>query len=238
MVLTGILCAAGACRGGNGPAPEARNQLAGQALEGFSLPELGAGEVSWSPEGGLHSGGDAARRPAALVIHVFQPDCLACRQQARELERLNSQHPESAVVGVAYRLDSAAAQEFADETGATYPLLLGSGSDWARRWGRGDCMYVVDRAGSIRYSQVGFHASDPARWQAVLEDLHANRPVRHSGPGRDELVVGETLPPIELPLVGTGIEASLRSSDSGGLVFEHPEGRRRFRAAVGFFSRY
>ena len=236
VLLAGVLGAAAACRGGDGRA-EPPSPVVGQFLEGFSFPDLTGSAVSWSPTEGLHLAGNA-RTQEAVVVHAFQSDCPACRQQAVELEQLVSERPESAIVGVAHRLTQHDVQAFAEDVGATYPLLLGSGSSWAERWGRGDSMYVVDRTGSILYSQVGFHPSDPARWDAVLDDIHAGRAVRYSGPERNALVVGEALPPIELPVVGGLSAASLRLDDEGALVFEQRGTRRRFRAAVGFFSRY
>jgi len=62
-------------------------------------------------------------------------------------------------------------------------------------------MYIVDRQGSIAYSQVGFHPSDVDRWKTVLADLTAGRAASVSGPERSELVVGERFPPIHLSLV-------------------------------------
>jgi hypothetical protein len=98
-------------------------------------------------------------------------------------------------------------------------------------------MYVVDRRGAIAYAQVGFHPSDVERWQAVLDDLAAGRAPRHSGPDRDAIVVGERFPELELPLFD-GDSARLGPDEQGTLVAERAGERRRYRAAIGFFSRY
>jgi hypothetical protein len=182
---------------------------------------------------------DEARRPDALLIHVFQPDCPACRQQARELERLRARdRGRTATLGIAHRLTAEEVLAFSEATGARYPLLLGTGSAWSELWGRGDSMYIVDRRGTIAYVQVGFHPSDVERWEGVLEDLAADRVARFSGPKRDGLVVGERFPVIELPLVDGQGSARLALDEQGRLSLERVGKRERFRAAIGFFSRY
>ena len=238
LVLAGALGAAGACQGSDGGAGRAASPDVGRELDAFSFADATGRELAWSPEDGLRSESGEARRPEALVIHGFQPDCPACRQQASELERLATREQGRAVVlGVAHRLAARDLQTFAADTGVTYPLLLGTGSAWAERWCRGDSMVVVDRRGRIAYVQVGFHPSDVERWRAVLEDLAAGRAARTSGPDRDVLVVGEGLPVIELPLVDGRGPARL-GRDEGALVVEQSGERRRYRAAIGFFSRY
>jgi len=99
-------------------------------------------------------------------------------------------------------------------------------------------MYIADRRGRVVYSQVGFHPSDVERWEAVLDDLAAGRTARCSGPERDALVAGERLPTIDLPLVDGRAAARLGVDEHGALVVEGAGGRRRLRAAIGFFSRY
>jgi peroxiredoxin len=235
LALLAALAGAASCRGSDGSASPA----VGRELETFSFPDLDGRTVAWSPGAGLGIDGGEARRPDALLVHVFQPDCAACRQQARELERLAARDPRrSATLGVAHRRGPGDLRAFAENTGASYPLLLGTGSDWASRWGRGDSLYIVDRQGRIAYAQVGFHPSDVERWQAVLEDLAAGRAARHRGPQRDALVVGEALPEIALPLVDGRGSARLGLDEQGALVAELPGERRRLRAAIGFFSRY
>jgi hypothetical protein len=207
-------------------------------LDAFAFRDLAGSEVRWSPAEGLSVTAAEARRPRALLVHAFQADCGACAEQAGELEQLRARHPNVAIVGVDHRLGAPDVRTFAERSGAAYPLLLGADSPWAERWGRGDATYVVDPGGTIVYSQVGFHPSDVARWDAVLKDLAAGRAARWSGPHRDAVVVHETLPTIELPRIDSGGDARIGLDGDGALAFEQAGEHRRFRAAVGFFSRY
>ena len=225
--------------GSDGQEGRTASPVVGVELEAFSFVDPSGSKIVWSPEEGLRVGSEAPRTPYALVIHVFQPDCPACRQQAGELKKLDKQDPgRLAIVGIAHRLAAPDVQSFAESTGAEYPLLTGTGTAWTEHWGRGDPTYIVDRRGAIAYAQVGFHPSDVERWQGVLEDLAADRAARCSGPERDALVVGEGLPVIELPLVDGKGSVRIALGEDGTLAVEQAGGRRRFRAAIGFFSRY
>ena len=237
--LLASFAVASACKGSDSEGDHEPGSAVGRRLDAFSFPDLAGREFAWSPEAGLRVDSEELRRLQALVIHVFQPDCPACREQARELERLSVRAPERfGVLGIAHRLDTRDVQGFSEDTRVTYPLLLGTGSAWADHWGRGDSMYVVDRRGMVSYAQVGFHPSDIERWQAVLDDLAAGRIARFSGPERDGLVVGEAFPVIELPLVDGEGTARFGLNEEGQLMVERAGERRLFRAAVGFFSRY
>jgi peroxiredoxin len=239
LVLIAALGWTWACRGSDGRGDGSPNPAVGRELDAFAFPDLAGRQIAWSAEHGLRDGSGEVQKPDALVIHAFQPDCPACRQQARELERLRARDSgRTAILGVAYRLAARDLRAFSDDTDVTYPLLMGTGSLWAESWGRGDSMYIVDRRGRISYAQVGIHPSDAERWQAVLEDLAADRVARYSGPERSGLDVGEGLPVIELPLVNGQGFARLGLDEQGTLVAEQSGERRRFRAAIGFFSRY
>ena len=238
---------AGACRGSEdheeAPTQQgcpgiAAGPVLGRELDAFAFLDPQGRQVAWDPANGLQIDSGQPQVLDALVTHAFQPDCPACRQQAIELEGLRARARErTAIVGVAHR-PAGDLRGFADDTHAKYPLVQGGGTDWAERWGRGDALYIVDRTGTIAYTQVGFHASDVARWQDVLEDLGAGRVARHSGPERDVLVADENLSEIELPLIDGTASARIGLDDHDLLVLEQAGQQRRFRAAVGFFSRY
>jgi hypothetical protein len=238
-VLGALWATPSGCRGNDSQAVESPHPAVGLELEAFSFTDAAGRRIEWSPGAGMRTDSGEARVADALVIHVFQPDCPACREQARALERLRTKAPpRTSILGIAHRLASGDVEAFSADTSAGYPLLLGTGSTWADHWSRGDSLYIVDRRGAIAYGQVGFHPSDVDRWRGVLEDLAAGRAARYSGPARNALVVGEGLPEIELPLLGGQASARLGLDEQGTLVVERSGERRRFRAAIGFFSRY
>ena len=218
------------CRQPEAAAADPGSAAAERRLGPFTLPASGGGAVSWP-------GTDAA---AATFLHVFQPDCPACREHAKALAQFAAQSPAPiTVLGVAHRGSAADVAAFRAATGVRYPLAVGSGSNWAERWGVGDPMYVVDREGRIAYAQVGFHPTDVDAWTAVAADLAAGRPPRLAAPDRAAvaIAVGQRLPTIALSdLDGEPLRLY---SDGGLLRFARgdaaPEPQR---AAIGFFSRY
>jgi hypothetical protein len=117
-------------------------------------------------------------------------------------------------------------------------VAAGTGSEWAKRWGRGDPLYVVAADGRVVYRQSGFREDDVSRLGAVVEDLVAGRSPRYAEALREELAVGDPLPAIELPDLLTGRPLAL-AHEGGALAFRGAGGGvRRYRASLGFFSRY
>lgn len=210
----------------------------GAALESFDLRDANGAELAWSARLGLRHGSASPGVPAALMIHVFQPDCPACRDEGRALERMRSGSSAVTVVGIAHRGGPDEVRAFAAATGATYPLAPAAGTPWAERWSRGDPTYVVDRTGDVAYGQVGFHPADPETWADVIADLTAGRPARVTGPRRDVLAVGMRMPAVELPVLGEEGAARITTSEAGALTIELDGETRACTAALWFFSRY
>lgn len=246
VMLAGLTC--GCARTGSpaGAGPELADgqrevtpPRPGTLLERFSFRSPSGDAVSWDADRGTLVAGGALHERPVLFLHVFQPDCAKCRALARALEgeKNDGVLRGAAVVGIAHRGNERDAAAFAEATGVSYPIAVATGSDWARRWGRGDPLFVIDRAGKVAYSRVGFHPADPTVWRKVAADAAAERPVRERFAGRQQLHTGDRFPLIALPdLMHEGRTITLAGD---GLVFRDHTGRvRGYRAAVGFFSRY
>jgi len=218
-------------RGDKAPAP-------GDAFPSFAFPDDGGNLVSWATEDRAFEAVNERTQTPAFVVHVFQPDCGACRDEAAALVSLLREHPSLRVVGIAHRGDAAAVAAYERDLDVSFPLAIATGTDWARTWGRGDPTYIVDRRGRIAYMQMGFEPADALLWRSVASDLEAGRPASVSGSGRRMLKVGDKLPSIDLPDLADGRPLRL-DSDSGRLVFRDTDGRERpYSASIGFFSRY
>jgi peroxiredoxin len=237
IALVALPLLALACNGKDrreSPQPDAG--VVGSLLEPFSFATSERETLAWNPEGGLRAGAGHGA-PAAMILHVFQPDCPACQDEARALAELSAGREGVAVVGLAHRGEPEDLEAFRGVTGARYPLAHAAGTRWAERWSRGDPTYLVDPDGRIVYAQVGFHPSDVAGWNAALDAVLAGRPVDRDGPERPALRAGERMPRIELPDLVTGRTTVIDTRD-GELVLERDGEARTFRAAIGFFSRY
>lgn len=212
----------------------------GDRLESFSFSSPSGESLAWDAQRLILAAKTERHQLTGMFLHVFQPDCHKCRALAKALERLiNEDHARKPnAVGVTHRGDERATIEFVRNTGASYPIAVGTGSRWAHTWGRGDPLYVVDREGRVVYSQVGYEDGDPDVWRMVLADLAADREVRFTHPDRDGLKVGDTLPALRLAELFEDKEIALTTA-SNGIVFTDTNGREhRFCASIGFFSRY
>lgn len=212
----------------------------GDQLESFSFSSLSGESLTWDAQRSTLTAGTEQDQPTAMFLHVFQPDCHKCQALAGALQRLvNEEHAEKpTAVGVTHRGDEQATIDFVRDTGASYPIAVGTGSRWAHTWGRGDPLYVVDRHGRVVYSQVGYENGDPKVWRKVLADLVADRTMRFTHPGREGLRAGDILPALKLPDQLSDRGMSL-TSGGNGLLFTNADGREhRYRASIGFFSRY
>lgn len=238
IIAMGVIAAAVPAAGCPGSLEKSSAKPSHEAatLASFSFDDLNGDSLSWN-EGRLRTGG-AERTPSALFVHVFQPDCGKCAALACSLQAVVATSPSDAAVGIAHRLGNSQSRVFVGRTGITYPVAVGTGSAWAKRWGRGDPLYIVDGRGRIAYRQTGFREDDVPRWRAVIEDLRAGRPARFTTAERASLEAGDPLPRIELADLMTGRSLSL-TTEAGRLRFVDALGRvHRYRASVGFFSRY
>ena len=212
----------------------------GDRLESFSFSALSQRPLKWDAERTTLTSGAGQRQPTALFLHVFQPDCHKCQALAKALDRMVSEEQDGtlAAVGITHRGDERATIDFVRDTDVSFPIAVGTESQWAHTWGRGDPMYIVNREGRIVYMQVGYQERDLDVWRGVVADLAEGRTVSVTHPAREGLRAGDVLPTVELTELFSGRVISLTSGD-GGMVFTDSEGREhRYRATIGFFSRY
>jgi hypothetical protein len=212
----------------------------GDRLESFSFSALSRRSLAWDAERATLTAGTEPRQPTAMFLHVFQPDCHKCQALAETLERLTreEQAGKLAAVGITHRGDQRATINFVRDTGASFPIAVGTGSRWAHTWGRGDPLYVMNREGRVVYMQVGYQEGDLDVWRGLVTDLAEGRTVSVTRPARAGLRTGDALPTVKMTELFSGHGISL-ASDKGGIVFTDAEGREhRYRATIGFFSRY
>ena len=184
--------------------------------------------------------GDKRIEPKAMVLHLFQPDCLQCQAQLKELEKLHQDLGAKGVlvVGVSHRGDAKAVRATADQLKVTFPLLVGTDSDLAKKFGAGDAFAIADKAGVVRFAQAGYGQGDEKLWREDIGLMLEGKPVAKETMDRKALEAGDRLPPVELdslptgkPLVLNGEGGKLTFRDEAGTV-SHPP------AAIVFFSRY
>jgi len=207
-----------------------------------------AGKTSGGESFSLGSGGEGLRlrrgereSPVkAALLHFFQPDCNACFDEMKALQEVHDglAEKEVLVASVAHRGDEVAVRALVERLGLTYPVVMGQGSELARRHSRGDATVLADAAGVVRYSQVGYRAGDAKGWNENIRRLLAGEDVRADVNPRAVLAVGDAFPNVRLPALEGGEGISL-AVEEGRLTFRDASGNATHpRAAVGFFSRY
>jgi hypothetical protein len=180
-------------------------------------------------------------QPSALVIHLFQPDCLQCRAQLVALGQTRQRFADfddAVFLGVAHRGDPDDVRKLDHELNVGFPLVMGVGSDLAKQFSAGDTLGIIDGHGVVRFAQVGYGAGDERLWLDTIEALRAGEPVRETSVDRDRLAIGDRLPAVKLPSLRSGKPMALVGQE-GRLAFRDDSGKETHpKAAVGFFSRY
>jgi hypothetical protein len=183
--------------------------------------------------------GDEVRTPAALIVHFLQPDCLQCRSQVRALGEVARARAARGLVavGVAYR-GAVIGPDFAELAGPGWILATAPRSAELDRLGAGDASVLADAGGVVRFAQVGFGLGDEVDWAEAADAVLDGRAPAKATVGRRRLVVGETVPSVELPSLHSDRPMTL-AVEGGSLVFRGDDGKAvRPKAAIGFFSRY
>lgn len=214
----------------------------GEKLPALTLPATDGVQVELAMRDGSLILKQAAieTKPAAVVIHLLQPDCLQCRAQLNELQALNDRfHARGvAVLGIAHRGVMKQLQQLGKDLGVKFPLIHGVGSNIAQQFAAGDTLGIADKSGIIQYAQVGFGKGDEVLWASALEEILAGKAVTNSTTTRERLAVGDRFPTVELPSIQTGKPIALMGKN-GRLIFRDDQGKEtQPKAAVGFFSRY
>jgi peroxiredoxin len=97
------------------------------------------------------------------------------RQEMPALDRINTTYNRAGLVvlGVSVDEDLARAHEFADAMKVSYPILFDTGSDIGRDYllQKMPMTILVDRAGVVRYSNVGFRRGDERAYLDHIREL-------------------------------------------------------------------
>ncbi len=97
------------------------------------------------------------------------------RQEMPALDRINTTYNRAGLVvlGVSVDEDLKRAREFADSMHVSYPILFDTGSDIGRDYflERMPVTVLVDRAGVVRYSSVGFKRGDERAFLDHIREL-------------------------------------------------------------------
>ncbi|HXC09326.1 MAG TPA: TlpA disulfide reductase family protein [Steroidobacteraceae bacterium] len=97
------------------------------------------------------------------------------RQEMPALDRINTTYGRAGLVvlGVSIDEDLARAREFAGAMKVSYPILFDTGSDIGRNYQlqKMPMTILVDRAGIVRYSNVGFKRGDERAYLDHIREL-------------------------------------------------------------------
>jgi len=97
------------------------------------------------------------------------------RQEMPALDRINTTYGRAGlvVIGVSIDEDLARAREFAGAMKVSYPILFDTGSDIGRDYQlqKMPMTILVDRAGIVRYSNVGFKRGDERAYLDHIREL-------------------------------------------------------------------
>lgn len=214
----------------------------GERLPEFSFNVNGHEAASLKQEGNqfLFAHGNETHPVSVLLVHFFQPDCLQCQDEMKALEATYQSYTAKGVlvIGISHRGDREALQSVGQRLKASYPLLLGTGSEFAKTLAAGDALYIADNRGVIRFWQPGFRSGDERLWRENIDLLLAGKSVSKKTTERENLNVGDRLPTIELNSLMSGAKIALTGT-GGRLTFTDENGKSiQPKAAVGLFSRY
>ena len=97
------------------------------------------------------------------------------REQMRALDRINTTYQRAGLVvlGVSVDEDVRRAREFADAMAVSYPILFDNGSNIGKDYmlQKMPVTMLVDRAGVVRYSVVGFKRGDERGYLDQIREL-------------------------------------------------------------------
>jgi peroxiredoxin len=97
------------------------------------------------------------------------------REQMRALDRINNTYQRAGLVvlGISVDEDVRRAREFADAMAVSYPILFDNGPDLGKDYmlQKMPVTILVDRAGIVRYSAVGFKHGDERGYLDQIREL-------------------------------------------------------------------
>lgn len=214
----------------------------GQVISDFSLPNPEGSLLSLKTDKGqsIITYDNKVITSVVTIIHLFQPDCLQCQTQMQALEAVHQEFSKKnvVVIGVAHRGDAQSVRALANRLRITFPLLVGTGSPFARQFAAGDTLAITDRQATVSFAQVGYGKGDEVVWREGIRLLLDGKPPAQTTISREGLKVGDKFPAVELqslvtdqPIALIGRDGRLTFRDEGGKEI-HP------KAAVGMFSRF
>lgn len=142
--------------------------LIGKPAPEFSLPALGGGEVTTADYDG-----------DILVVNFWASWCVPCRAEAPHLQSFYERWSSQGVgmVGIVYQDSEAAAMEFRDEFGLTFPQVMDPDGTAAIDFGVFGIpeTFVINEDGVVMAKLIG--AVGPQTLDAVLAQIRAGNPV-------------------------------------------------------------
>lgn len=166
LFLGVAVAAAGVAPAGAGAATDAAPEI-GRPAPDFTLGDLGGTRVRLSSHQGRK----------AVIINFWATWCVPCREEMPTLERLyRERRADLEVLGVSLDGGGASAATrvrlFVRELGLSFPILLDPDFVVARKYRvRGiPSSFVVDRAGVVRYREVGYRDWTGSETRAILDD--------------------------------------------------------------------
>lgn len=232
-LITAIVVALAALVLSGSPANGAEFKI-GQVISDFSLPNPEGSLLSLKTDKGqsVITYDNKVITPTVTIIHLFQPDCLQCQTQMQALEAVHQEFSKKnvVVIGVAHRGDAQSVRALANRLRITFPLLVGTGSPFARQFAAGDTLAITDRQATVRFAQVV--------WREGIRLLLDGKPPAQTTISREGLKVGDKFPAVELQSLTTDQPIALIGRD-GRLTFRDEGGKEIHpKAAVGMFSRF
>lgn len=114
-------------------------------------------------------------RGQVVLINFWASWCGPCRQEMPLLDRIHQRYEDAgfAVLGVNVEGQVAPAQEIADKTGVTFPVLVDENQKVSELYHL-EAMpssVVVDRDGVVRYVHRGYKPGDEAKYLEVVKEL-------------------------------------------------------------------
>jgi len=114
-------------------------------------------------------------RGQVVLINFWASWCGPCRQEMPLLDRIHQRYADagSAVLGVNVEGTLAPAQEIADKTGVTFPVLVDENQHVSALYDL-EAMpssVVIDRDGVVRYVHRGYKPGDEAKYLEVVKQL-------------------------------------------------------------------
>jgi len=121
--------------------------------------------------------GNECKKPKALIILLFQSDCLKCRAQLQALQTLSVRYDKQGVIalGIVHRGKIEDARKLVKDLSLSFPVATGMDSKIAQQFASGDPLGIVDASSKVRFAQSGYDEGDAKQWERSLDELVAEQ---------------------------------------------------------------